>query len=414
MAIDSRMPRDVQEAFNTLLQAELNHEKQMRQARAQQEQEKQLMKLESEKLSNQMFQTTLRGQLETKSLQLKSAQQQSASTLEMHKFLSEQEDKRQMAREREASRQTIATLAHKQSSREQTEKHKAWMARLERGGEIKSGQITQEYGQKKELEEVKLAGKMELAKLNNSDALKRLNTKHDLDVKFTKGQNDFKAKQSKLHRDMKTGIAAGNRASKEEIAKKGRALQRHIQKKGHTWKSFENALDRKVKESIANLRSEGKDKTRENSVKSLRDLEDMYKTMAAVSAGADVGNLGDAKHNDESRAYMAMMAAVGTAATEVANAGGDWKLVLKKYLETNEVRLAIETSSEAHARFRTMELMLQGVSAPELEVQGEEIPTGGGSIPTGPGAQGQSSREAAEAAARQRAIERRRNERGVK
>ena len=74
MAIDSRMPADVQNAFNTLLQAELNHEKQMRQARAQQEQQQQLMKLESQKLSNQMFQNALKGQIETKTLQLKAAQ----------------------------------------------------------------------------------------------------------------------------------------------------------------------------------------------------------------------------------------------------------------------------------------------------------------------------------------------------
>ena len=410
----SDMPADVEQAFNTLLQAELNHRRKQQQAESQQAQQKQLMQLESQKLSNQMFQNALKGQLETKSLQLKSAQQQSDSTLEMYKFLSEQEDKRLLAREKMQGQLKIREMATAMGLGVQG--MRGTQAQEQIVGRGEQARLTEAVKgtEARKTEVTKHEGRLDIARLNNSAHLKRMNEEWGLKTTFTVGREAFKEKQSKLHRDMKTGIAADNRASKEEIAKKGRALQRHLQKKGQTWKSFENALDRKVKESIANLRSEGKDKTRENSVKSLRDLEDMYKTMAAVSAGADVGNLGDAKHNDESRAYMAMMAAVGTAATEVANAGGDWKVVLKKYLETNEVRIAIETSSEAHARFRTMELMLQGVSAPGLEVQGEEIPTGGGSIPTGPGAQGQSSREAAEAAARQRAIERRRNERGVK
>jgi hypothetical protein len=105
---------------------------------------------------------------------------------------------------------------------------------------------------------------------------------------------------------------------------------------------------------------------------------------------------------------MAMMAAVGTAATEVANSGGDWKVVLKKYLNTNEVRIAIETSSEASERFATMELMLQGVSAPQIGVQGEEIPTGGGAIPTGPE---QGSRREREAAGKEAALQRMRDKR---
>lgn len=408
MAIDSRMPRDVQEAFNTLLQAELNHEKQMRQARAQQEQEKQLMKLESQKLSNQMFQNALKGQLETKSLQLKSAQQQSDKTLEMYQFLSEQEDKRLLAREKMQGQLKIREMATAMGLGVQGMRGtQAQEQIVDRGEQARLTEAVKGTETRK-TEVTKHEGRLELAELNNSAHLKRMNKKWGLKTTFTEGQNEFKAKQSKLHRDMKTGIAADNRASREEIAKKGRALQRLLQSRGQTFRSFENALDRKAKNAIAVLRSGGKDSSREDSVKSLRDLEDMYKVMAASASGADMMNLDGGNHNDESRAYMAMMAAVGTAATEVANSGGDWKVVLKKYLETNEVRMAIETSSEASERFATMELMLQGVSAPQIGVQGEEIPTGGGAIPTGPE---QGSRRESEAAGKEAALQRMRDKR---
>ena len=405
----SDMPADVEQAFNTLLQAELSHRRKQQQAKSQQAQQEQLMQFESQKLSNQMFQTALKGQLDTKSQQLKSAQQQSESTLEMHKFLSEQEDKRQAASVREKGRQTLAKLGYDAEQAREDKRLEAELKKMGVGAEYKSRQIEQKTDADVMLQEKKYDRMEGIAELNNSHELKAMNKKWGLKTTFSVGREAFKEKLDKLHLAVKKGIADENRESKEDIAKRGRALQRLIQGRGHTWKSFENDLNRKAKEAVARLSLGGKDRTRESSVKSLRDLEDMYKVMAASASGADMMNLSGGDHNDESRAYMAMMAAVGTAATEVSNSGGDWKVVLKKYLETNEVRIAIETSPEASERFATMELMLQSVSAPQVGVQGEEIPTGGGSIPTAPE---QGSRRENEAKGKENALKDMKRRRG--
>ena len=406
--INTEMPADVQYAAQSLLEAQLRLREKEAQQKALQRREQEQTQLAQQQMAMEMFNKGNQSQLQAKRLQLDISREQGKQTVETARFLSEQEDKRKLARESAASRLGIAELRAESAERREVEKHRAWMKRERVGAEEtrKTLGVKAEHG--KELEEVKHTNKMELARLNNSDALKRMNKKWGLKTTFTIGREDFKAKQSKLHRDMTTGIAAENRASREEIAKKGRALQRLLQSRGQTFRSFENELNRKAREAVARLRSEGKDSSREDSVKSLRALEDMYKVMAASASGADMMNLDGGNHNDESRAYMAMMAAVGTAATEVANSGGDWKVVLKKYLNTNEVRIAIETSSEASERFATMELMLQGVSAPQIGVQGEEIPTGGGAIPTGPE---QGSRREREAAGKEAALQRMRDKR---
>ena len=379
MAIDSRMPADVQNAFNTLLQAELNHEKQMRQARAQQEQQRQLMQLESQKLSNQMFQNALKGQIETKTLQLKAAQQRSEGALETQRFLSEQEDKRQIAREKMQGNLRIKEMATALGLGVQEMKGEQVREQIaDRGKQARLTEVTRGE-QTRETEAVKQAGKLQLAELNNSAHLKRINKKHNLDLKLSKSENEFKALQKELDRASSALLQKNRLASIEDRSKLDRNLRKLLHSDKLNFQMFENQLNRNNKLAVAELNAGNTDATRESQVKNLRNLAKTYKIMTAASSGADMLNLTGGKHNPESRAYMKIMAALDTAASDVESRGGDWRQILNTYLDTNEIQLALANSDEAAAQFKTLELFLKGTGKmPKIETQGqrgEEIPT---------------------------------------
>ena len=375
----SDMPADVEQAFNTLLQAELNHRRKQQQAESQRAQQEQLMQLESQKLSNQMFQNALKGQLETKSLQLKSAQQQSDSTLEMYKFLSEQEDKRLLAREKMQGQLRIKEMATKMGLGVQEMRGRQAQEQIVGRGE--QARLTEEVKgeQARETEAVKLAGRLQLAELNNSAHLKRINKKHNLDLKLSTSQNEFKALQKELDRASSALLQKNRLASIEERSKLDRNLRKLLHSDKLNFQMFENQLNRNNKLAIAELKAGNTDATRESQVKNLRNLAKTYRIMTAASSGADMMDLTGGKHNPESRAYMKIMAALDTAASDVEARGGDWRKVLNTYLQTNEIQLALANSGEAAAQFKTLELFLKGGGEmPKIKTQGQQgdvVPT---------------------------------------
>ena len=375
----SDMPADVEQAFNTLLQAELNHRRKQQQAESQRAQQEQLMQIESQKLSNEMFQNALKGQLETKSLQLKSAQQQSDKTLEMYKFLSEQEDKRQLAREKQESDFALKSFLEQEKMRRQVLGGEQSQADIEFRGKQERLTAVTRGEQTRETAAVRLAGKLQLAELNNSAHLKRINKKHNLDLKLSTSQNEFKAKQAELNRAFRATLQENQLASAEKTASKGRALRRYLQRQNLTFKELDNQLNRDNRLAIAGLKAGNTDATRESQVKNLRNLAKTYRIMTAASSGADMMDLTGGKHNPESRAYMKIMAALDTAASDVEARGGNWREVLNTYLQTNEIQLALANSGEAAAQFKTLELFLkEGGEMPKIKTQGQQgdvVPT---------------------------------------
>ena len=379
MAIDSRMPADVQNAFNTLLQAELNHEKQMRQARAQQEQQQQLMKLESQKLSNQMFQNALKGQIETKTLQLKAAQQRSEGALETQRFLSEQEDKRQMAREREASRQAIEKLKQAQSSKEQAAEHRARLDQILASGGVKSGHIEQEAAAKSVLQEGKYDRLEELEKLKTTGKMTLQGLRGEQKITYQKGEHAFKNLQGELNRTSKESIEQWKILSREELAEASDKLQRDLNTERTDARIFIANLNNAAKTDIAKLKlgAKGVD-SKKSAVDGLNKLGSMLKAASGLMSGGGISGIGG-KMNRNSKAYLKLAIAVQNASLAVSQAGDEnWRGVLRDFLETDQLRVALNSSKDVKDQVQVMMDLLvreQARPAPIKTNQKTEAPT---------------------------------------